>query len=396
MGRDISPPPAKRRRTTALKPESNVSQKPSVPEPLPPLANNCIRVFSWNVNGITPFLQKSITSFFPVSKSEDGKDDVPPASLRGFLHRHKWPSVLFLQEVKIATKDTKTQDAVRAAINARLAAETGNEGPTYEAHFVLPNDPYNARGLRGNGKVYGVCSICRANLRDRYDVKHRTVTWDREGRISVLELTSSSTKLAIFNIYAVNGTVNPYRDPETGAVRGTRHDRKLQVHRLLMQECLDLEAAGWDVLLAGDMNVAPDARDGHPKLRTFPQQHSINRADFHRRLLEGKDKDGNVTGLNGVDVWRKMHGDERRYTYYSRGREWGTSCDRVDYAIVGRKAWDTAMVKASGIMDSEKERGPSDHCPIWVDICLEPDHHEDEEGSQTAGNSNRKVENAAR
>jgi exonuclease III len=138
-----------------------------------------------------------------------------------------------------------------------------------------------------------------------------------------------------------------------------------------MQECMDLEASGWDVLLAGDMNVAPDFRDGHPKLRTFPQQHSINRTDFHRRLLESKD--GEKKGLNGVDVWRRMHGEERRYTYYSRGREWGTSCDRVDYFIAGRRAWDEGMIKATGIMDSEGERGPSDHCPIWADIELRLD-----------------------
>lgn len=270
-------------------------------------------------------------------------------------------------------------------MNAKSVSESGEEGPTYEAHFVLPNDPYNARGLRGNGKVYGVCSILRTDLRDHYQINHRTVTWDYEGRISILEISSSSTKLAIFNIYAVNGTDNPYRDPETGTIRGTRHDRKLEVHRLIMQECLELEAAGWNILLAGDMNVAPDARDGYPKLRTFPQQHALNRADFHRKLLEGTDKNGNVSGLMGVDVWRKMHGDERRYTYHSRGRRWGTSCDRVDYAIAGRRAWEMRMVRASGIMDSEEERGPSDHCPIWVDVCLGPVNGEEEEGLHKDG-----------
>lgn len=127
------------------------------------------------------------------------------------------------------------------------------------------------------------------------------------------------------------------------------------------------------------MNVAPDARDGHPRLRTFPQQHAINRVDFHNKLLEGGDKAGGTECLNGVDVWRKMHDDERRYTYYSRGREWGTSCDRVDYFVARRSLWDKGSVKNSGIMDSEAERGPSDHCPIWVDIELEPESEDVEE-----------------
>jgi exonuclease III len=365
MSHEISPPPAKRRKTAAQRCTLIAKRTPSAPQPLPTLDTNSIRIFSWNVNGITPFLQKSITSFFAASKPQDEKNSIPPASLRGFLQRHKWPSILFIQEVKIATKDTKTQDAVRAAVNSKLSSESQDEGPKYEVHFVLPNDPYNARGLRGSGKVYGVCSILRIDLRNKYTLNTRTVNWDKEGRISIVELSGKSAKLAIFNIYAVNGTDNPYHDPATGAVRGTRHDRKLEVHRQLMQECLNLEASGWDVLMAGDMNVAPDARDGYPKLRTFPQQHSINRADFQDKLLEGK-------GLNGVDVWRVMHGDERRYTYHSRGRDWGTSCDRVDFIVAGRGAWDKRMVKASGIMDSEAERGPSDHCPVWVDVELGP------------------------
>jgi exonuclease III len=115
------------------------------------------------------------------------------------------------------------------------------------------------------------------------------------------------------------------------------------------------------------MNVAPDWRDGYPKLRVFPQARVVNRADFHKKLLEGDAKEkGN--GLNGVDVWREMHTEERRYTYYSRGRKWGSSCDRVDYFIAGREAWEKGCVKACGIMDSEKEMGPSDHVPIWADF----------------------------
>jgi exonuclease III len=377
MSRDISPPPSKRRKTVqqATVPISTRTSPLNPPKALPKLDDNTIRIFSWNVNGIQPFLQKSITAFFQASKTRDpttriAENETPPASLRGFLQRHHWPAILFLQEVKIATKDLKTQDAVKTAVNSRLPSELGSGagGPRYEAHFTLPNDPYNARGLRGSGKVYGVCSILRSDLRDKFGVSVRTVDWDNEGRISVVELKSDRAKLAVFNIYAVNGTDNPYRDPKAGLNRGTRHDRKLEVHRLLMQECVGLEQAGWEVLLAGDMNVAPDARDGHPKLRTFPQQHVVNRSDFHEKLLDGGKKTSH--GLNGVDIWRGMHGEERKYTYFSRGREWGTSCDRVDYFIAGRRAWDKGYIKDCGILDSPEERGPSDHVPIWADIEL--------------------------
>ncbi|KAJ8109327.1 hypothetical protein OPT61_g7540 [Boeremia exigua] len=372
MDREISPPPAKRRKLIQESSSTGLdSPSPEIPGPPDP---NTMHIFSWNINRISHFLQKSITSFLKTSpKSSATREGMPQASLRDFLRRHHWPAVLLLQEVKIATKDTKTQNAVCAAINA--SSSTGNTEPQYEAHFTLPADPHNARGPRGSGKVYGVCSIVRRNLREKYQVNFRTVNWDNEGRISVVELKTDAENLAVFNIYAVNGTDNPYRDPETGVQRGTRHDRKLAFHKALADEAQVLEEGGWNVLLGGDMNVAPDTRDGHPKLRTFPRQHSINRADFHDKLLESGE-DGKR--FHGVDVWRKMHAEERRYTYYPRGREWGTSCDRVDYFIAGKKAWDSGIVKDCGILNSEEERGPSDHVPIWVDIAFQSESKEEE------------------
>ncbi|KAF2678807.1 hypothetical protein K458DRAFT_435486 [Lentithecium fluviatile CBS 122367] len=190
-------------------------------------------------------------------------------------------------------------------------------------------------------------------------------------RVSVAELTSATRKFALFDIYAVNGTDSPYRDAATGVAKGTRHDRKLEFHRLLTEECLCLEKEGWQVLLTGDMNVAPTVLDGYPRLRTFPHQHVLNRADFNAKFLGGENKgDGGGEVFAGVDVWRKMYAGERRYTYYPRGKEWRSSCDRMDYVVVGRKMWDEGLVMGAGIMDSEAERGTSDHVPIWVDISF--------------------------
>ncbi|PVI05313.1 DNase I-like protein [Periconia macrospinosa] len=378
MIREISPPPVKRRRIhhEAVQAEPVA---PAPPAPPPPAfeasSTTCMRVFSWNINGISPFLQQPITNYFSKPKSNASIDDnrtPAPASLRAFLHRHSWPAVLFLQEVKISSQDFKTQDAVRSASNENLSSEesAAAKGPAYKAYFTLPQDPHNARGLRGNGKVYGVCSIIRSDILTRFETKVRTVDRDKEGRVSVVELIGASSKFAIFNIYAVNGTENPYRSSK-GAILGTRHDRKLAFHRLLMEECIKLEKEGWHTLLMGDMNVAPDARDGYPTLRMFPHQHALNRADFNARFLGGTANDVEAR-FDGIDVWRKIHGDQRGYTYYPRGRPWGSSCDRVDYAIVGRKSWDEGYVKDAGILDNEYERGPSDHVPIWIDIYLEP------------------------
>ena len=255
MGWDISPPGAKRRKISR---PTRITHPPSKTSTYSPDVD-FILIFSWDINGIAPFLQKLLTSYFQSCKSSVNKSSIPPPSLQGFLQCHNWPAILFLHEVKIATKDIKTQNLVRIAVNTCSQSEKYSSGSIYDIHFTLPNDPHNARGLRGNGKVYGVCSIIRSYLSSTVtSIKVRTVDWDKEGRVSVVELDSPNFNLALFNIYAVNSTDNPYRNPPTGAVSGSQRDRKLAFHKLLMEECISLEVSGRQALIVGDINVAPD------------------------------------------------------------------------------------------------------------------------------------------
>lgn len=300
-------------------------------------------MYSWNVNGITPFIQQPITSFF--SKSDDVLPAAGPskASLRDFLKRHEWPTMLFLQEVKINPDDASTMRCVERAIQP-AKSETG-DSPEYIARFCLPSDKHNARGF--GRKVYGVCSIIRQDYYSRFVESVREVDWDVEGRFLVIETRAIDKvpKLAIFNVYAVNGTDHPYRDPSTGNVVGTRHDRKLQVHRLLQAECRRLQAEGFGIIVAGDLNIARSRIDAHPNLRTYPPQHCLNRADFEMRFFSkssdsdqiandpgtskdsaidrsdsGADRGGGVDGLGMIDTFRHLHADKRRYTYYPRSK----------------------------------------------------------------------------
>jgi hypothetical protein len=94
-----------------------------------------------------------------------------------------------------------------------------------------PSDLHNARGFNGNGKTYSVYNIPRYDLRNKYGTSVRTVDWDNEGRISVVEPESTHHRLAIFNIYAVNGTNYIYRDPTTDIVCSARHDRILRFNK---------------------------------------------------------------------------------------------------------------------------------------------------------------------
>jgi exonuclease III len=364
---------------------------PNSPDKEPkPNHDDALRVYSWNVNGIAPLLQPRLSNYFSKKRTQTGSPVAPEMTsfetpLRSFLRRHTWPHILCLQEVKISEIDTRMQSLVRRAVNPK--EDRCEEEPTYVVYFTLPRCTHDAGDFRR--RLYGVCSIIRSDLYFKHVTKVRDVDWDSEGRVSVIEIhgddmsDSAREKLIIYNIYAVNGTDHPYRDPHTGAPNGTRHRRKLLVHAFLMNECIEMESRGFRVIIIGDLNVAPSQLDGHPDLRTDPHQHVLNREDFNRRFLGGTDD-----MFDGVDVWRHMRGDERKYTYHPRWKHWGTSCDRVDLVIASTTMVKRGDVIGTEIWDSEKERGPSDHVPLSVDIRFEHDpcetmENEDPGDSQT-------------
>lgn len=357
---------------------------------------------SWNINGLQAFIPASaapITSYFKALRqrgtdSQAAANPGPHNSLRAFLARHDWPEVLFLQELKISpASEPRLSAALLAALNDEAAAAERS----YTADMVLPCDRFNARGFQG--RLYGVGTLLRTDFARRCGARARAADWDLEGRVSVVETTSTPRRgekagsvlrpLALVNVYAVNGTSAPYRNPRTGEVEGTRHDHKLAFHSRLRDEAMDLEARGFDVVIAGDLNVARGPLDGHPNLRTYPAQHCRNRADFNAKLFGGRDKeraraylgeaaarggegsDGAERCLDGVDVFRALHGAERRYTYHPRTKQWGTSADRVDLIIASKRLWEEGRVRRAGILDTPQERGPSDHVPLWVEIAME-------------------------
>ncbi|RMY56525.1 hypothetical protein D0863_12945 [Hortaea werneckii] len=389
MERPISPPP-KRRKLSRSDAKHGETDDPDL-----------LTIYSWNVNGIQPLIQQPITSFFsPQGSDQKGND----TSLRGFLRRHGWPTFLFLQEVKISPDDLTSIRALQKAV--RRDKKTGDTEPDYVAHVNLPSDKFNARGY--GRKLYGVCSIIRQDFADRWVEQVRPVDWDLEGRFLVTELKAASKmqRLALINAYMVgthdllkgrskltqstqvNGTDYPYKDPTSGKVTGTRHDRKLEVHKLLAAECRKLENDGFAVILAGDINIAAAPIDGFPNLRTFPPQHCVNRADFKRRFLEDEmpcseavseqasenqsgapQQDGNSTepyGLGMVDTFRHLHPDTSGYTYYPRGRSFGESCDRVDMILISKSLRDSLM--SAGMHETPAERGTSDHVPLYAKL----------------------------
>lgn len=187
MERPISPPP-KRRKLSRSEAKHGETDDP-----------NLLTIYSWNVNGIQPLIQQPITSFFSAQGSNQRGNDT---SLREFLRRHGWPTLLFLQEVKISPDDVTSIRALEKAV--RRDKKTGDTEPDYVAHVNLPSDKFNARGY--GRKLYGVCSIIRQDFADRWVEQVRPVDWDLEGRFLVTELKAASNthRLALINAYMVS------------------------------------------------------------------------------------------------------------------------------------------------------------------------------------------------
>lgn len=335
-------------------------------------------------------------------------------SLRRCLRRWGWPAVVSLQEVKIAREDTATKNAVRRAVNPSTLSSSrshdeendmGEEdggGPQYDVWFGLPRDNFNARGPggSGSGRVYGVCMLVRRDVAETEGVRVREVEWDLEGRVLALEIPWASAGdgsevsaeermegvgagqgrrggLVVFGIYAVNGTTLPYREPVTGIITGDRHAHKRRFHTHLREEVAGYEGAGWDVVVAGDLNISRSSLDAYPSQRVGVD-HVANRADFEENFMNARG------GLRMMDSFREMKGEERKYTYRPPGRVWGAGMDRVDLIMYSRGMGRNGSVEGKGseqrkarkrwrlvdadILDLEEERGPSDHVPLYVDV----------------------------
>ena len=64
------------------------------------------------------------------------------------------------------------------------------------------------------------------------------------------------------------------------------------------------------------------------------------------------------------DTFRALHPEKRGYSYFSRGVEFGDSCDRVDMIIVSKDIISSCV--QAGMHETQAERGTSDHVPIFA------------------------------
>ncbi|MDB4995925.1 MAG: Exodeoxyribonuclease [Myxococcaceae bacterium] len=282
-----------------------------------------IEIVSWNVERLARHLS----------------DTAPP--LRDIVRALGQPAIFCLQELALRPIDHELVARMTAAL------------PGYACHFSLCRDSANAT-FRG-GRMYGVATYVAESL---HPSAPRTFAWDREGRVVVTELPDD--KLAIVNVYAVNGTSKPYFDHDRGHVVGDRHAWKRRFIELLASECQALKARGLHLVLVGDWNVSRAKIDVHPRLRV-EEPHALARAAFNDVFLPS---------LDVVDIFRHLHPTERKYTWFSRRvRPPKLDAARVDFALVSEAL--VPRVVVADIHDAEEQRHGSDHAPLFVRLRSE-------------------------
>lgn len=213
-----------------------------------------------------------------------------------------------LQEVKCLAKDRDGIQALRAsALPLHQSADSStdeDEDPdngkpaapaqvSYKAHFALCKSNFG-------GKRFGVATYVSSQFPYQYST--REVDWDSEGR--VLIMTVPKLKIAIVNVYALNGSDFPWKNPLTGKAKGTRNERKRDFNKLLKAEMQKMRDQGLRLVLIGDFNISLQKRDCFPRLRT-EEPHAQARKEFNEDF---------IPPLGLLDIFREIHGDKRSYS----------------------------------------------------------------------------------
>jgi exodeoxyribonuclease-3 len=264
-----------------------------------------MRVATWNVNSV--------------------KQRMP--RLLPWLDQRK-PDVVCLQETKLGDD----------AFSALLGAELADRG--YEV------------ALYGEPRWNGVAILSRVRLADVVTgIAGAPGFPDPEARA----VAATCGGIRVWSLYVPNG-----REPDSDHYR-----YKLAWLAALQNAVSERLAAGADVLLCGDMNIAPADADVFDPAAYVGQTHVT---PPERAALAA------LTDLGLHDVLRERWPNESVFSYwdYRAGMFHQNLGMRIDLVLAGDPV--AGRVKATWVdRKARKGTGPSDHAPVIVDLDTAPD-----------------------
>jgi exodeoxyribonuclease-3 len=246
--------------------------------------------------------------------------------------------------MKIATWNVNGVRARQIELQEFLASEQPDvmclqeikASPEQVPELLVSPDGYWCYWHGGRG-YSGVALLVRRTLcPEKPDFTHPH--FDLEQRIVVADLGH----VRVASVYVPNG--------------GKDYDAKIRFLQALGDWCGEACAAQAPIVVCGDLNVAREERDVHPKLRKLNQ---IGTRDEERQLLE------RLIGGGLTDVGRALDpGNDELFTWWApwrnlRQRNIGW---RIDYVLAA--APHAARARRAVSM---REFGTSDHAPVVVE-----------------------------
>ncbi|MBI4558643.1 MAG: exodeoxyribonuclease III [Candidatus Hydrogenedentes bacterium] len=250
------------------------------------------RLYSWNVNGIRAVSRNGFLSWLDTVQ----------------------PDILCLQEIKARPDDLES-----AVLNPR------GYGSVWQ--------PAQKKGYSGVATYY---------RKEPRSVRTLGIPrFDSEGRIQMLEYPT----FTLINAYYPNS------QPERA-----RLDYKLAFCQAMLKFCNGLRAAGVNVVICGDFNIA------HEEIDLARPKDNQNSAGYY---IEERKAMSKFLGAGYVDTFRYFRKEPGHYTWWSyraRAREKNIGW-RIDYFCVNEEL--LPRVKQSLILPDV--RG-SDHCPVMLTV----------------------------
>ncbi len=156
--------------------------------------------------------------------------------------------------------------------------------------------------------------------------------------------------VVVASLYAPNGNPQP----------GPKFDYKLRWGERLIEHAAELLDSGLPIVLAGDYNVVPEARDIYDT-RSYDKNALVQpgpRAQFATLIEQG-----------WTDALRQRFPDETIYTFwdYMRNRWERDAGLRLDHLLLSKTL--KRKLKGAGIDKQVRgEAGASDHAPVWIEL----------------------------
>lgn len=252
-----------------------------------------MKIISWNVNGIRAASQKGFLPFIEAAN----------------------PDILCIQETK--AHDHQLEDAL---LNI----------PGYSAYFHSGEK----KGYSGTAVYYKTEPLAiRTGLSDP--------EFNNEGRTIIMEYPD----FILYNVYFPNGQ----KDDERLAF-------KMDFNRCIQNDVQELLAAGKNVIVCGDINIA------HREIDLKNPKENAKRSGF---LPEERAWVDDFLSIGMVDSWRVQHPEAIKYSWWSyrfnaRANNAGW---RIDSFFVSENFM--SQVDSTDILD---EVMGSDHCPIVLTL----------------------------